>query len=512
MNTPDSIPFKKTGSSRWKRRLKGLLFAVAGLITLLFLVLAVESLRGRLAWENYRAQLEARGENLDIETYRHSAPSDEENFAAIPVFQKTTADAPLFPWTWPRGDWTRFEVTDWSGWQREIRGGADPRARYGLSPQKPSQEVLRLRKSAPGDPVDDLFYLLNSRREILDQVRDAASRPYTRFNLEFILADASLPVLASAKQLAGAFRSRALAELSRGDPEAALADWHVLIRLAEAVGSEPLVIFHLVQIALLNASLQPVWEGLAREQWTEAELIEIERTLGGVNLSADLARTFRGERIFSLLNLESWPPRPPNGNSSAAPRKSWLALPLIYRNKLSIARMYQELFLPPLQPENRDFDLARIQALDVEGQERFSRTTPYNVLAAGLHSGIVMTSYKTLRMQASVELARAACALERFRLARRAYPDQLDELVPEFLPQVPLDLADGRPLRYRRTDDGRFILYSIGIDGEDHGGKIRRELDEQQPDAHDTPGLKAFQEAGDWVWQYPQGLDQRNYQ
>ena len=32
------------------------------------------------------------------------------------------------------------------------------------------------------------------------------------------------------------------------------------------------MISHLVRIAMLQIALQPVWEGLADRQWTEAEL------------------------------------------------------------------------------------------------------------------------------------------------------------------------------------------------------------------------------------------------
>jgi hypothetical protein len=32
---------------------------------------------------------------------------------------------------------------------------------------------------------------------------------------------------------------------------------------------------------------------------------------------------------------------------------------------------------------------------------------------------------------------------------------------------------DGQPLRYRLTDDGHFLLYSVGLDGVDNGGQLR---------------------------------------
>ena len=50
--------------------------------------------------------------------------------------------------------------------------------------------------------------------------------------------------------------------------------------------------------------------------------------------------------------------------------------------------------------------------------------------------------------------------------------ERLEELVPQFLPSVPLDPYDGQPLRYKRLPAG-FVVYSIGADGRDDGGKER---------------------------------------
>lgn len=54
--------------------------------------------------------------------------------------------------------------------------------------------------------------------------------------------------------------------------------------------------------------------------------------------------------------------------------------------------------------------------------------------------------------------------------------------------QLPHDLITGEPYKYRPTDDGQFLLYSVGSHEKDDGGK---------------PGKTLFDEKdGDWVWQY----------
>ena len=64
-------------------------------------------------------------------------------------------------------------------------------------------------------------------------------------------------------------------------------------------------------------------------------------------------------------------------------------------------------------------------------------------------------------------------------LALRAYAEEhstpatrLNELLPEYLPEVPVDPFDpaGGPLRYR-PDGIDYLLYSVGADGDDDGGR-----------------------------------------
>jgi hypothetical protein len=61
-------------------------------------------------------------------------------------------------------------------------------------------------------------------------------------------------------------------------------------------------------------------------------------------------------------------------------------------------------------------------------------------------------------------------ALEQYRRAYADWPETLDQLVPDFLDAIPPDRADGKPLRYRRTDGGGATLYSLGPDRDDDGG------------------------------------------
>ena len=100
-----------------------------------------------------------------------------------------------------------------------------------------------------------------------------------------------------------------------------------------------------------------------------------------------------------------------------------------------------------------------------------------------------------------------ALALERYRGRHGSYPDSLQQLVPELLQQPPVDFMDGQPLRYRPTDDGHFVLYSVGLDCTDNGGEMRRP---QRRGRGFQPGLDAVDTYGgpaDRGWGSAQGTD-----
>lgn len=67
------------------------------------------------------------------------------------------------------------------------------------------------------------------------------------------------------------------------------------------------------------------------------------------------------------------------------------------------------------------------------------------------------------------QLEDVVIALAIYRLREKNYPVSLDALTPKYLKQIPVDFVNGEPLKYCVEGDG-YLLYSIGIDGEDDGG------------------------------------------
>jgi hypothetical protein len=101
--------------------------------------------------------------------------------------------------------------------------------------------------------------------------------------------------------------------------------------------------------------------------------------------------------------------------------------------------------------------------------------------------------------EARRRLILTAIAVERSRLANHSYPDSLSRLVPDFLNFIPKDFMDGEPLRYHRSDDDRFLLYSVGLDCIDDHGNLLADANSPYPV---SPGF-GRPEGPDLVWPVP---------
>ena len=124
----------------------------------------------------------------------------------------------------------------------------------------------------------------------------------------------------------------------------------------------------------------------------------------------------------------------------------------------------------------------------------------FGVLAdfVGSHSQLQTSAERYLGHRDGVTVA---LALELYRRRHGTYPDSLDALVPDLLPAVPVDRITGDPVRYRLLD-GRPVVYSVGADGDDDGGRVPVGATSGEPEPYTAavwgvaPGEATD---GDWV-------------
>lgn len=74
-----------------------------------------------------------------------------------------------------------------------------------------------------------------------------------------------------------------------------------------------------------------------------------------------------------------------------------------------------------------------------------------------------------LRAQGDLIAEEAIACIQAYRIEHGEYPESLHALLPDYMPELPVDPWTGETMVYRRTDEG-FTLYAVGANGVDDGG------------------------------------------
>jgi hypothetical protein len=415
-----------------------------------------------------------------------------------PVFKKiVSGEIQLNPYpkdkdgyNYTEGDRQKNSVTDLRPWQRAYRdlrenGNGD---KFPVSPQ-------------PQTPAADVLLALSLYDPVVEELQAASRRPYAIIPLPYdgginAVAHPLLPYLAALKRCAQILNIRAIAELADNQNQKALDEIELLFHLNNSLNSSPLLISQLVRMAIMYIEMQPIWEGLAGHKWSDQQLAELETELSKMDFLADYELSMRCERAFAIASIENLRRTREmisfDQNSEVTNKFTFMPSAFFYQNELSFARMHQQWLLPIVDIDSRIVSPESMRQADQAIQAELKHYSPYKIEALMTGPAIDKAITKFAFAQSSVDLARIACALERYRLVHGEYPQTLDALTPQFIADVPHDIINGQPLHYRLRPDGQFILYSVGWNETDDGGQIVL-----------TKKGVVDRDQGDWVWQYP---------
>ncbi|HEY5297827.1 MAG TPA: hypothetical protein VIK59_07865 [Verrucomicrobiae bacterium] len=516
--------------SGW-RILRRILIGLAILATLVAILYAEEDWRGKRDWENYKQKWEAKGEKFDWQAFVPPSVPDDQNFFTAPTFTNMqngkiamtpygNDGGPDFPSYKDLPDDKigyvgshRETITDLKAWQTYYRNPAKIHAvdEFVMTNGTMVEQTNYLNHASdafpispqPQTPAKDVLFALSKFDSAVEELRQASQRPYANVPLNyedgFNSATTLLPILAELKRCTQLLQLRVIAELADGQNEKALDDVKLILYLNNSLRTSPFLISHLVRIAIVAIDLQPIWEGLAKHEWSDEQLAAIDAELAKVDFLADYGFIMRGERAFAIKSFENqritrqyttWD----NAlETNIVHNYYFMPSAYFYQNELAIARMQQQWVLPLVDTNSRTVSPEKLQQANDADRAEMKHYSPYKVQALMLFPAISATVRKIAAIQTSIDLARVACALERCRLAHGEYPEALDVLAPQFIAQIPHDIINGQPLHYRRTSDGQFVLYSVGWNEKDDGGKIAL-----------RKGGSVDRDNGDWVWQYPQ--------
>ncbi|MBN1422452.1 MAG: hypothetical protein JXP34_26990 [Planctomycetes bacterium] len=319
-------------------------------------------------------------------------------------------------------------------------------------------------------------------------LRRAASLPRCDFGHDpagRLLAE-SPPKTVGMRQACDAVAIAALVDTRHGRMGEAIDDIRLFLRMGEHLRDDPSIISLLLSARLDGLALHALGRIIGREELDPAALAAIPFGEADAYRRA-LLRALRMEKAFHLqvfaLTDGSSPPWTLGGHRDSDGIAAEILAPLLATAQKDILAPLYRVFLLTEDLEtireriDKAIDLAPLPYWRTV--EAWSQITGHGVERGGLLTSMIFpslihASLQTARAEARREVARAAVAVVRYRAERGSAPQKIEDTVPEFLPAVPQDPFDGKPLRMIARDGG-LVIYSVGSDLRDDGGTSRQE-------------------------------------
>lgn len=418
----------------------------------------------------------------------------------------------------------------------------------------PGRAMIASRQSQVSDfettnSWEDVSAAVQQNQQALDLLSRMVERPAVDFKMQYGkgLEDVSsfaVLNLSSVKKSVQYLALAGLADLHAGDSAAAITKTRSILALTAAVQDERLMISELVSVAMVSYANSLTWEILQSRNITEAQLDVLQSDYEKLNFLKGYEHALAMEQCCGDICLDRW------RRSDAALQaelEAWTSArakfgladapsgPLVrarqtvqmffwrywwsYSDELLALHGYAVLqqtirdiqradgWLDAFQHQEAGLNRLGISKLN---DEPGSPTYVSSLFAepAELHTFLSKSisvhagaGQRVMMFETARQIVITAIALKRYQLQHGQWPDQLSELVPQFLAVIPQDAMTGQPLPYHRKSDGTYVLYSVGNDGVDNGG------DSTLPkDVESTSYYWLNPKAHDWVWPQPATL------
>jgi hypothetical protein len=256
--------------------------------------------------------------------------------------------------------------------------------------------------------------------------------------------------------------------MAAGDPHGAATDIHLMFKLCKAVSDAPFLISKLVGNSAASLAVFSFWNCNARGTFSECDLASIQKCFQDFSALRNIADGYRGER--GLIN--EWLAGNPSANELSRvinlmvqmsppgtrfAKFSPLALTFYPRGYLLDTQSEFNLATQRVIDTLLHGKIGDLSGLSMRGETRAD--LKHTFLKASMSSAD-STAGAAFELQNQLNLATVACALERYRLKNGRFPDSLQALVPDFLPELPSDLLSGAPLGYRLKAADNYELTS----------------------------------------------------
>jgi hypothetical protein len=459
-----------------KRRFRILLKSLLVLPVLVFLLLLVERWRGQISLGRFKRELDARGETLDVQKLLGSPVADADNGAPELLRLKALLrEGKAIPTNYP------------------------PSMRW----IAPGKAMVGLRENLWGhndvtNSWADVSLDLATNKEVLGSIRAVLAKSGFDFKLDHSRGvDMNLRHLAQAKSLCLWLGTACQEALRNGKNQAAHEDLLAAVAIPKVLEHDHVIISELVRVAISSINFGTTWEALQADVWTEEQWAALQNAWESNTFVTNMILSLRVERADGESYFERF------RNSNDATYKSmfptWRSAlsdedevvihwwqgeffrKQIYCRLWRFAWLYQDenFYLRGMQLLIDDSRSGAAKANQEPNENWFglAESSPpnfYDNLRFGISTqdlpDFSVASVKSARAETMRSMVLCAIALKRYQIRHGTPAPDLNALVPEFLPEVPVDYMSGKAMKYRLSPGGAPILYSVGDDGNDDGG------------------------------------------
>lgn len=414
---------------------------------------------------------------------------------------------------WKPGDLDFITISEFAA---EIsQEAADSMVRGQRSQQILDQNTAAMERPWVNADFPEMSALLDRNAESLKLLRTGVLRPkyfrpYARMNADDMLMAILLPDIQETRDFARQLSMRAMRHLGHGRVAEARDDIQTMHRLGSHISAGGTLIEGLVGVAIDSIATMAGNRWAAHPLTTPQEIAAYRAALqtipvpGHFTRQLDTAERFMGldtcqtlarGRVSraKLLGTDDYGLFGPNDkNALIRPDQlfeAFVGLSVDWNTTMeTMNRQYDTLvqIVKAADPRERDRQLAALDlTLKAQRAETATvKTLVTNVLGGSKYRG--STVGKTLgqlllpavtqvfeadnRLKMRRQTAIAGLAALEYKAATGQFPAELSDLVPKYLPALPVDLYTGEALHWKSTEAG-FRIYSVGRNRQDDGGR-----------------------------------------
>jgi len=306
-------------------------------------------------------------------------------------------------------------------------------------------------------------------RKAIELLRASAAKPCFKYNSQWQdVSRIEFPNAVKILRCQHLFLLSLVLEAERGNVSQALDGWTDGLRSVHLFLGEPFLINRLVSLAILKRQMLSL-NTIVRNADIDPERLEyLLLLLDSMPLRETFLSILEWERVFGFGLFDIIVRQ--NKDIIKTPfafinrSLSWLLRPLVNETalfNLGLLELAEPAFRLPYFESKEDREQYKKKIESIPRRYRlFGDVAPH----------FSATFVKETDREADLAVARVGLACRIFKSRSGRLPDRLAELSPDILKEIPIDPYTGASLIYKKNDDG-FIVYSIGSNGKDDGGR-----------------------------------------